>query len=64
MTDKYAHISNCGCASCKKIQFFRKKTGNPNWDHSTGCNCGKCRQVENLREQAEISKRLQASKRR
>jgi hypothetical protein len=62
MADKYAHVAGCKCASCKKIQLFRKETGNNSWDHKGGCGCSKCRQVENLREQAELSKRIKASK--
>ena len=58
MTDKYAHIPGCNCASCAEIERQRKETGISEWNHKIGCGCSKCTQVENLREQAELSKRL------
>lgn len=62
MVNKFAHVTGCACPSCAQIRRNRRATGNGAWDHRKGCGCGPCRQIENLREQAELSKRIKAAK--
>jgi hypothetical protein len=63
VSDKYAHVAGCKCASCAKIRGFRKETGNASWDHRQGCGCGKNRDDAQERID-ELAKRFHWSRER
>lgn len=62
MSNQFAHVSGCTCASCKQIRRIRAKTRNQDWDHIPGCGCGNCRNIENLRQQKLISDAIKRSR--